>query len=227
MPYTAEYLESVKNESEAKLKDLCDRITKQGVECDYINEMRTIGDLITETEKVLEPLLIIMGTKGAGKLKGALMGTHASWTIAHASCPVLTVPEKAVFKPIAAVTYATNYEDKDAENIGAMLKLLKPFKPLVTVLHVSQDGLSDEVENEELNLLADRVHNVVDYDPMRFQLIYGKYLEKTFDAYVKRERPDLLVMSSHKRGLLDRLFGKSNTRSRAYHTTVPLLSFHY
>ncbi|HNU15955.1 MAG TPA: universal stress protein, partial [Chitinophagaceae bacterium] len=52
--------------------------------------------------------LVVIGTKGQSKLKEVIMGSTAKGLVAKAPCPVLTIPENALFKEIKQIIYASD-----------------------------------------------------------------------------------------------------------------------
>src|SRR6185369_9385968 len=154
-----------------------------GIECDFINKERLASDLIADCIRWENPSFIVMGTKGATGIKEMVFGSNTARVIESATCPVLAIPKNSTFRHIQQITFATNYIDGDLEAITEISKLAEIFSAHITILHVCEDGLPDEVENEDLNKFQDKISKLINYDKMDYQLIYGKYLEKTLEAY--------------------------------------------
>lgn len=227
MPYLAGQLAAAGWESEELLQGLCKKIKDQhGIECDFINKERLASDLIADCIRWENPSFIVMGTKGATGIKEMVFGSNTAHVIENATCPVLAIPKNTTFRHIQQITFATNYIDGDLEAITEISKFAAVFSAHITVLHVCEDGLSDEVENEDMNKFQDKIAKLINYDKMDYQLIYGKYLEKTLEAYIKRVQPDILAMSTHRRNLFNRLFRTGDTKKMAFHIRIPLLTFH-
>ena len=72
-----------------------------------------------------------------------------------------------------------------------------------------------------------KIRNKIKYDQLEFKLLTGKHFLEELDDYIKKDTTDLLSMSTHYRNIYDKLFGTSYTKKLAYHTSVPLLAFHY
>ncbi|HLP12373.1 MAG TPA: universal stress protein [Flavobacteriales bacterium] len=227
MQYVAEQLIAVEQEAESLLATLCQKIrSKYHVECSYINKQRLVTELVSDCIRWEDPFLVVMGTKGASGIRKMLIGSNTAKIIEKATCPVLAIPNKVDYRSIKQITYATDYRKGDLQAIKKLVAFATPYKAHITILHVCEDDLSTEVENEDMNMFEDKVRKEILYKDISYQLIYGKYLEKSLDAYVKREAPDVLAMSTHKRTLFQKLFSHSDTKQMAYHTKIPLLAFH-
>jgi universal stress protein A len=63
----------------------------EGVKIDTKIEMGDAAEVILETEKALNPDLIVMGSHGRKGISRLLMGSVAEVVFRHATCPVLLV----------------------------------------------------------------------------------------------------------------------------------------
>ena len=73
--------------------------------------------LITKTAAEEEMDLIVMGTKGEHNRLEKLFGSITTGTIRRAECPVWVIPEKAIFKDVRSVAYATDLQENDPYHI--------------------------------------------------------------------------------------------------------------
>ena len=69
--------------------------------------------------------MIIMGTTGAGGMKG-IIGSVAGNVMEHASCPVLAVPRKAVFDgTINKIAYTTSFKKEEEGGLRKVIEMAK------------------------------------------------------------------------------------------------------
>jgi len=209
-----------------KLKALQVKVDHAGhVKTELVARLDLAVDGIAAEAKEKEVDLIVMGTKGASGLKEVLMGSNTSRVIDRVSCPVIAVPEQAKAYPVKKIAYACDYRQLDLEAIQKLLEIARPFNAQVNVLHVYE---SDEaIAKEEMERFVREVGNKINYSNLSFELLGGEDIEERLEKYLASEATDLLVLSTHQRGLLDRLFKKSITRKLVFHSKVPVMAFHY
>jgi nucleotide-binding universal stress UspA family protein len=165
---------------------------------------------------------VVMGTKGASGIKRILLGSNAAQVISRATCPVLAVPKTETFHGIKRIIYATNYEHDEILAIYKLCKLASLFNAEVQVVHIFTE--KEKMDPERYRKFEEDVRATVQTDAITFKLIPHTDLQAGLEELMTYTRADLLAMSPHKRGFLDRLFHPSQTQSMAYHTRTPLLA---
>jgi nucleotide-binding universal stress UspA family protein len=164
--------------------------------------------------------MIVMGTKGASGVKKLLMGSHAVSVIDHSRIPVLVIPEKARFKALKKIVYASDLNEWEQE-IRTIAALAAIYKATVHVLHISPTTSKAKVDK---NLLPEMI-KTAGYQKVVYQDVKGDDIPKTIDNYILANDADMLAMFTHKLDTYEKLFGRSVTRQLAFHTHVPLLTF--
>lgn len=211
-----------------QLKLLCDKVEESGtLKCEFIYKESLAVDFILYTIKKKKPDLVIMGTRGASGIKELIIGSNTAKVVEKAKCPVIVVPEKSSFSPIKNITYATDYNLSDINVLEKLIEIAKLFDAKITLLHVCFEVFTHEAEEEFLDIFKNKVKNEIHYHKMDFKLVYGNNFVDVLDNYIKHESPDLISMSTHYKNLFDKLFGTNSTKKMTYHTTIPLLAFHY
>jgi len=220
-------LASVEKESRRLLGQMCEEVKRKQVTCEYICETGLPVEVITNALRGERPQLVVMGTRGASGIGEFLIGSNTAKVIGNSECPVIAVPEKAVYNGIKKITYATDYHKSDLTALKEVVKIARLFRAQLNVLHIADGEFTAETEKETLRDFMSKVNDELDYNNVSYQLIQGNDVEKKLQEYVNEKYSDLLAMSTRHRGLIDKLFGKSITIQMAYHTRVPLLVFHY
>jgi nucleotide-binding universal stress UspA family protein len=164
--------------------------------------------------------MIVMGTKGASGVKKIIIGSHAASMIDHSRIPVLVIPEKASFKPLKKIVYASDLYEWDQE-IRTIAALAAIYKASVHVLHISPASAKSKIDK---NLLPEMI-KTAGYQKIVYQDIKSDNIAKAIDDYIIANDADMLAMFTHKLDNYEKLFGRSVTRQLAFHTNVPLLTF--
>ena len=63
-------------------------------------------------------------------------------------------------------------------------------------------------------------------EKIKLDTVDGADVKEGIDHYLEEKQVDLVVMSTHKKTILERLFMQSNTKLMAMQTKVPLLVYH-
>lgn len=198
--------------------------------CTYDIEVTTVSKL-AEIQEELDKLvaeynadLVVMGMRG-DSIDQKLFGNTTTSIIAHASYPVLVVPQDAKFKGMSRILFACDEKCATANTTLTRLReIASDMKADVQVLHVDKlvkkanevlhSHISDNAELEEQ--FQGVSHTYRDIDGVG--IIEG--IEKGVNEY----NADLLVMVPQKHGLWDSLVHRSKTRIMASRSKVPLLS---
>ncbi|MCB0636104.1 MAG: universal stress protein [Lewinella sp.] len=185
-----------------------------------IHEGKTI-DTILARARAEEAGLIVMGTTGARGLKELLLGSVAGEILENASCPVLAVPEQAVFDGrLNRIAFTTSFQEEEFRAIDRLLDLFKPFDPVVDIVNV--DLAHTEAHNRRMDQLR---QTYATYEKVDFHVLEGTDLQPTLTAFLEQQRTDLVAMVTHKRNFLAELFQYSRTKAMSYHSHIPVLSF--
>jgi len=177
--------------------------------------------------KRYNPGMLIMGTKGEGFRSTELVGSVAAEVVREAKVPLLVIPENAKLKDISEVKnvlYATRFDDNDYSAIRKLLTILSGFNLNVVCANVC-DNPENPVVKASMVALEDYTKRVVKKAKVDFDLIKGKNAAEAFKGYITGKNIDLLALTMHKRGLLERLFNPSLTRKMLSDADIPLLIF--
>lgn len=205
------------------------KITYAGeIDYEWISDENSTIDAILKVIKEREIDLVIMGTKGESNLANVIFGSNAAEVIEKAPCTVIAVPEDASFKTIKKITYATAYNHSDLYPLKKVVEMAKLFNAQVNVLHIIESSNLESLkeEKQKMKSFENDSNNAINYQSMSYQLLVGEKVEDALEEYLNNESTSMLVLSTHHRGFLKRLFGKSITKHMAYHSTVPIMAFH-
>ena len=175
---------------------------------------------ILKTARQMDIDLIIMGTKGASGLREIFIGSIAGEVLENASCPVLAVPEKAIFDgTIDRLAVTTSFKEEDKSALQRVLDFARPFEAKVTCVNV------DLAHKEELVHAKDVWQEEYEqFDNLDFTVIDGINFETAMAKFLANENIDILGMLTHKRTVLQELFTFNRTKRMAYHSTTPILA---
>ncbi|MBK8504411.1 MAG: universal stress protein [Saprospiraceae bacterium] len=166
--------------------------------------------------------LIIMGARGSHKSTLAkMLGTRSSAIAQQARCPVLIIPEGALFRPVIQLAYASELSSADPYELWRALDLIKPFSPVVRYLHVSQGIEETEVNSE------DRIRKYIESQNSALQLVFYQINAQDIDKELEKQSRtfdvDLIVIYHKSKNIFQRMFTHSHTKHLLSMSDIPVL----
>ncbi len=174
-----------------------------------------------ETKKID---LIIMGTKGSSGLKKVTMGSNTGDVITKVKCPLLAVPENAVFKKPEEITFPTDYYlGYDLKVLNTLIEMVNLNNAILRILHISKKGeeLSEEqLKNKEFlnDYLKDIEHT--------FHSLTGTDLESAVQCFTESRDIDMIAMVAKNLNFFQRILFRPKVELISYHTDIPFLVLH-
>jgi nucleotide-binding universal stress UspA family protein len=168
--------------------------------------------------------LIVMGTKGASGLKKVMIGSNTGDLITRVKCPVLIVPENAVFNKIEEIAFPTDYHlFYPTKILNSILEFVKMHNSALRVVHISkkeEDVTDFQLENKEFlkNFFAEEKHS--------FHRITNKKIEDGVQCFVESRDIDMIIMIAKSLNLFQRILFRPTVEEISYHTDVPFLVLH-
>lgn len=165
--------------------------------------------------------MIIMGTKGATGLKEIFIGSVAASLLEKAPCPVLVVPEKAVFDgKIDNIAMTTSFKKEEEEALRTVLALAGLFQAEVHCVNIDLAHVEPVLKRMEVFKSGFK-----DEKNIHFEVLDSIDLEETINNFLHEKKIDLLAMLTHRRKrFLEKLFSYSLTKKMANHLDTPVLA---
>lgn len=228
-------INNLAEEARIQMKNLKSEIQKRiqqqnlsNVKLSYTLDTGSPEEVILRQINNYKPGIVIMGTKGRGESSYNILGSVTQKIIEKAKIPVLTVPEKSKFKGVDfenKVMYATNFDPSDFKSLRKLMTLVRPFNMKIKLVHFStKESLSlDVAKMDHL-----RQHFLKEYKEFNISCdtIINTNIVEGMQTYIEENKIDLIALTTHKRGMIDRLFNPSLTKKMLFHSNIPLLVFH-
>lgn len=203
-------------------------VTEPNVTLKTIIVESEIVEGITEVADNHDVDLILMGTQGASGIKALVMGSHTSAVVAATRIPVIAVPSKYTGGTPKSIVLALE-EDEDDKVLSPVFELRNLFNSkLKTLTFTSQDAAVVEMRRHDHTLTESSSRLKTDYqlEELASDHIFGRDFNEALEIYTKEKNVNLVVMITHRKNLLQRLFRISMTRKMTYSTDIPLLCLH-
>lgn len=212
----------IAEEEGAKLIEDCSKQTKiKGTVTFRAIKSHTVADTVRRFAELNKVNLIIMGSRGASKLKKAVLGGTTVSVIDVANAPVLAIPEKAKFSDFKNVVYASDFKNVQKE-LDTLIPFARIFGSTVHMVHVTEviDKTVD-AKREEVKRMVQKA----DYNKIQLEMVIDDDIPLAIDKYIKEKKCELLTTFTHELNLFEKIFARSVTRKLAYQGNIPLLAF--
>lgn len=168
--------------------------------------------------------LIIMGTKGATGFKGAVVGSNTGDVITKVKCPLLAIPEDALYKRIKEIAFPTDYHmTYDMKVLDTLISMVVMNKAILRIVHISLKG---EKLNEEQESNKEFLHDYLRGIDHSFHLVRGNRLETSIQCFVDSREIDMVAMVAKNLNYFQRILFKPSVEEISYHTEIPFLVLH-
>ncbi|MEZ0360505.1 MAG: universal stress protein [Hydrogenobacter sp.] len=221
-----------KKEEEAmqKLSGLADFLKPLSVELAV--DIGDPAETILEREDLFD--LILMGSHRKGLVEKILVGSTAEKVARYTKKPLLVIKGKEIesFKKVVIAHDLSKYAD---EAFDFSLKLLKPFRPSITILHVEEtielpvvtnikDVISERYREEKEKYLA-KLKNKAKEEGFDTQVkkMEGTPVQAILDYLRSDKDVDLLVMGSRGLSTLQRVLLGSTSSEVLRKAEIPIL----
>ena len=218
----ADIIKAMEETSAIELKRLVAKLKARGVKVESEVRSGDIQDTIKRSMSVLKPDLVAMGTHGRRGLGRWMMGSVTEWMMRHSPVPVLTISAKeGITEPaFRRILITTDFSEGAVDALAYALSIAQANKSRITLLHVIghlevevpssyRDALVKSVQKQLDDLLPANARNRSDVAIRVEQGVPYRIILRI----LQNEKPDLLVMNIHGKGILDRaLLGSTAER---------------
>lgn len=185
-------------------------------------------DFIDELERAVRHRsadMVLMGITERNAIGQLFMGSNALRLVERKVCPVLVIPEKATFAPIANAMFPAKFNDSlNATPSVPIKKLLDLIKPALHIVNVDPEhyiAINEHYEKEK-DILWQMFSA---YNPeFHFMRMYD--VEDAIKLFVEERNIDLIILVQHNHSFFENLFKRSRTYSLSHQSNKPMFIVH-
>lgn len=181
-------------------------------------------DAIIEYAKTVNPVLIVMGTRGKHKKEQDLIGSVTAEVLDSVKYPMLVVPEGTSFMGIDAVNsfvFYTNLEQPDLLSMDIFMRKFNGKGKNIFLVHVASKR--EKMVSERMNAIYD--YCVQQYEGNCFSnriFTEDNFLDE-FEIFLQENKIGVVVIPNKKRNIFARLFNPSLAHRILFHTDIPMI----
>ncbi len=220
-----ENVEILQHSQQSAMDRLCDslRETLPNLHCNSVLRHGDAIATILDEAVTLQASLIVMGSHGVHDITEAMDGNHPVKVIEQASCPVLCVPEGTALELPATVIYGSRMKAEDADCLQRLVALLYPFGSKIVVVYVGDESTAKQEQWQDHIKL---IRSYVSYQAMEFY--FHPWKEEDYlglNDFLLQMGGQMLVLLTHQRNFLQRIFQKSVFKQITYFSQFPFLVY--
>jgi len=205
---------------------------KESLMKDHIGKMEVLAheesDFVDGLEKAARHRradLVIMGITGKSALAQVFFGSNTLKMAERKACPVLIVPQDAVFKPLKNVMLTSDFKNTVETTPSAPIKdFLDIFNPQLHVVNVDKDhyiSLTEDYEKEKQELKQ----MFAEYNPeFYFMRLYD--VDEAINLFAESRNIDLIIAIQKNHSFIGKLLSGNRTKTWSYHSKMPILVMH-
>lgn len=213
-------VEKFEKETRVHLESIKTRASNEGVDCEIIaHEGEEPFQYIVDEAAKKQVEMIIMGRRGRTGLKRLMMGSVTAKVIGHAPCKVLIVPKaaKVTYKNILIATDGSKYSEAASREAISIAK------------RTGSDLIVLSVASKNANLPAakksvDKIKENAEREGIKVKTLTPRGTPYEVIVKTAKEKDaDVIVVGSHGRTGIERLFMGSVTERVIGHAECPVL----
>ncbi len=182
-------------------------------------------EVIDQYAKDRNPILIVMGTRGAGKKERELVGSVTAEVLDTCRYPVFTVPETVVMSSpadIHNVVFFSNLEQADILALDAMYRIFSIDHFHVTLVNIPSKKQPVDVSQSIRSLERYCNDNYPAYT-FSIETLTISNLEEDFKRITSQHPTDLIVVPNKKKNIFARLFNPGIAHRLLFHSDIPMM----
>jgi len=228
--FNREVVIEMENQAQGLMKEtvnqLKEMVRNQNLDTISIDSILQGGDPELELVHLTEqenPDLILMGMRGKGR-KGFLEGSMSKSIITKVQIPVLCIPEGYQWSMSSQVMFATNFGSNDEAFLRRLFDMLKPYNPLIHVVHLQMKE-HDEEAATNMDELSQKFQSKELRQQIRFHTVRTTSAREALQVFAEQHNISLASFVANKRSLWDYIFKDKVGKDDFYSLQLPLLTF--
>lgn len=168
--------------------------------------------------------LIIMGTKGASGIKEVIIGSNTGDVITRVKCPVLVVPEEAIYLKPREIAFPTDYNMSYSSKIlDTLLNVARIHESSIRIVHIRKRE-EELTQSQETN--KGILHDYFKDHDHSFHSITSNRLENALQFFTESRNIDMISMVAKNLNFFQQLLFKPTVEDISYHIKLPFLVLH-
>ena len=182
-----------------------------------------IAETILKTAKEVKASMIVMGTQGAKSNLDRLLGSRASQVATNSEIPVLVIPESMPFRQISKIVIGVDPSIEYDETLAWLSESLLQNTFDITLFSAGSQAIEDDMKHYQKRLTG-IIRQKAPNCKVNEKVVTTVDTIASLDGFVKDLDADLLVLTTHHRGVFESIFDPGMTRKFTLASDIPILA---
>ncbi|MEZ5001698.1 MAG: universal stress protein [Chitinophagales bacterium] len=212
---------------EDKLNNLIGQFDYKGIEVEKVFSSGK-GEFIHAIQQYISNNaidLVVMGSHGTSGPKNTAIGSNALKLIRDLPCPILVINEKVTNFGLNKIVFISNFDNDNLAPFQQILKMILPFKSELHLLNIDTPGFfkdSDTIMKPAME--AFQKHAEENGFICHAYRKSNTLIEQGINEFIEQVQPDMILIPTHKRSMLQRLFVSSLAEAVINHVGLPVMT---
>ena len=220
-------IEEMRKSAENKLQSLKENLEHISSGTVKIKIEIRLGNTVDELQdycKGINPIAIIMGTRGTSDIDTVFFGSTSLKAIRHLSWPVIVVPPGKTYQDIKKIGFACDFKQVlETTPVNKIKDIIKGFDSKLYVLNIDHNDKNFSPDTPHESIL---LHEMLDDLNPSYHFINHPDIAEGVRKFAEENNLDMIIVIPKKHTLFESLFHKSNSKQLITHTHIPVMCMH-
>lgn len=174
------------------------------------------------------PILVMLGVKSDFNLINELIGTPETKLAEQVDCPVLLIPDDAVFSEILTINYLLEKDKPLVEVMKEVLflrGLLSTSTKVEGIKIIYYFGDDPKVLDKEVLFKKNLIHRELGDDLIHFTNLANENIDESIEQNIHLYSTGLFAFPNRGKSIMERLMSNDNTKRLILKSQIPVLVF--
>jgi nucleotide-binding universal stress UspA family protein len=182
-----------------------------------------IAETILKTANEVAASMIVMGTKGAKSNYDRFIGSNASRVATNSEIPVLVIPQSITYRQISKIVIGVDPNLEYEQSVAWLSESLLQDVHDVSLFSAGSPSIEEDMVHYQKRL-AGIIHEHVPKCRVNGKVLATVDTLSSLDGFVRDLDADLLVLTTHHRGVFERIFDPGMTKKLTLKAEIPILA---
>ncbi|MCP4124951.1 MAG: universal stress protein [Bacteroidetes bacterium] len=217
--------EELASKIEENLLSRKSKLLSQGVEVKVSYNHGHVIENIIKYSTTNEVDLMVIGTHGMSGYKEWMIGSNAQKILRNVTCPVIAIKQTPVNKGFDQIAFVSDFHEGNMAAFNKTLDFAKAFNSGVTIINMDEPGFF----SDPVLVIKKAMREFQDVAKSRglncdIKRITDDGFEEGLRKQIKENEIDLVVIPTHGRGPIARLFLSSIAEAVVNHMQTPVMT---
>ncbi len=172
--------------------------------------------------------LVVMGSHGLSGFNSAVLGSNALQLLRKAPCPIIVTKNRIHNFSLNKVVFISNFDDSNFPPFEQFIEMVLPFNTEIHLLNIDTPGFFSD-SNTIVKPAMDKFQKYAEEKGFscHSHRRNSSLIETGIYDFIDHVKPDLVVIPTHDRSALQRLFISSLTEAVINQVDVPTMALKF